>query len=102
MFLSWERPHTTPGIYTFLGLATLPRFQTKARLLPREMIERIARFAHRDTYLAAWDTDARRRNSPDVIDITRIDEEDVTRVHGDGRQIRRGYDICCVVWHALA
>ena len=47
--LAWERPHTTPGIHTFLGLATLPRFQTRAnplRVLPREMIDRIARFAH--------------------------------------------------------
>ena len=47
--LAWERPHTTPGIYTFLGLATLPRFQTRAnplRVLPREMVDRIARFAH--------------------------------------------------------
>ena len=80
--LSWERPHTTPGIYTFLGLATLPRFQSKAnplRLLPREMIERIARFAHRDTYLAAWDTGEQGGILPTSIDITRTnDEEDVT------------------------
>ena len=40
--LSEEQTHTTPGIHAFLGLATLPRFQTQAnplRLLPREIIE---------------------------------------------------------------
>ena len=44
--LSWEYLHTTPGIYTFLGLATLPRFRTQAnnlRILPRVIIDRIAR-----------------------------------------------------------
>ena len=55
--LSTVEAHTTPGIYTFLGLATLPRMRTPAnnlRILPREMIQRIARFAHREGYLACW------------------------------------------------
>jgi hypothetical protein len=30
VILSREHLHTTPGVYAFLGLATLPRFQTKA------------------------------------------------------------------------
>ena len=80
--LSKDHLHTTPGIHAFLGLATLPRFQTKAnpmRLLPREIIDRIARLAHRDAYLAAWDTGAPGGILPTSIDITRLnDEEDVT------------------------
>ncbi len=82
--------HTTPGIYAFLGLATLPRFQTKAnplRLLPREIIDRIARFSHRDAYLAAW-----RTRDPDVLstrtDIARLTEfDDVMRL---ARPLRTG------------
>ena len=83
--LGWEHLHTTPGVYTFLGLATLPRFQTKAnplRLLPREIIDRIARLAHRDAYLAGWDTPFDTGPGGILstsIDITRLnDEEDVT------------------------
>ena len=72
--LSREHLHTTPGIYSFLGLATLPRFQTNKvnplRLLPREIIDRIARLAHRDTYLAAWDTPRHGGILPTSIDIT--------------------------------
>ena len=76
--LAWERPHATPGIYAFLGLATLPRFQTRAnslRLLPRVIIDRIARLAHRDTYLAAWDTGEQGGILPTSIDITRLNDE---------------------------
>ena len=82
--------HTTPGFYAFLGLATLPRFRTQAnllRLIPREIIDRIARFAHRDTYLAAW-----RTRDPDVLstrtDIARLTEfDDVMRL---ARPLRTG------------
>ena len=70
--LAWERPHTTPGIYAFLGLATLPRFQTKAntlRLLPREIVDRIARLAHRDAYLASWSAGETPTRRPTAVDI---------------------------------
>lgn len=58
-----------PAIYTFLGLATLPRFRGRAdkprtrgarraanplRLLPREIVIQIARFAYRAGYRAHW------------------------------------------------
>ena len=59
-----------PAIYTFLGLATLPRFRGCARdgprtrgarraanplrLLPREIVLHIARFAYRAGYHAHW------------------------------------------------
>ena len=78
--LAWERPHTTPGIHAFLGLATLPRFQTRAnplRVLPREMVDRIARFAHRDTYLASWsagETPTRRPTAVDIGDLLNASE----------------------------
>ena len=58
--LSWEYLHTTPGIYTFLGLATLPRFRTQSnnlRILPRVIIDRIARgtdASTSDTARALW------------------------------------------------
>ena len=58
------------AIYTFLGVATLPRFRGRARdgprtrgarraanplrLLPREMVLHIARFAYRAGYRAHW------------------------------------------------
>ena len=78
--LGWEHLHTTPGVYTFLGLATLPRFQTKAnplRLLPREIIDRIARLAHRDAYLASWsagETPTRRPTAVDIGDLLNASE----------------------------
>ena len=59
-----------PAIYTFLGVATLPRFRGRARdgprtrgarraanplrLLPREIVQHIARFAYRAGYRAYW------------------------------------------------
>ena len=57
-----------PAIYTFLGLATLPRFRiapprwasyqrdatNPLRLLPREIVLHIARFAYRAGYRAHW------------------------------------------------
>ncbi len=70
--LDWERPHTTPGIHAFLGLATLPRFRTQANLLrhlPRVIIDRIARFAHRDTYLASWSVGETPTVRPTAVDI---------------------------------
>jgi hypothetical protein len=72
--------HTTPGIYAFLGLATLPRFRTQAnllRLLPREIINGIARFAHRDTYLASWsagETPTRRSTTVDIGELMQASE----------------------------
>ena len=73
--LAWERPHTTPGIYAFLGLATLPRFRTQTnnlRILPRVIIDRIARFAHRDAFLASWSTGETPTVRPTSVDIGRI------------------------------
>ena len=56
-----------PAIYTFLGLASLPRFRGRGvdgprtsgaanplHLLPREMVLHIARFAYRAGYRAHW------------------------------------------------
>ncbi len=77
--LSWEYLHTTPGIYTFLGLATLPRFRTQTnnlRILPRVIIDRIARLAHRDSYLAAFDTwESPGGRLPTAKDITELNDE---------------------------
>ena len=73
--LAWERPHTTPGIHAFLGLASLPRFRTQAnllRLLPSVIVQRIARFAHRDAYLASWSTGETPTVRPTSVDIGRI------------------------------
>ena len=85
--LNTVEAHTTPGIYTFLGLATLPRLHTPAnnlRILPREMIQRIARFAHRQGYLACWAVG-------DVL-ATEVDMTDLTYDHNNrltmSRQLR--------------
>ena len=56
-----------PAIYTFLGIATLPRVRGRAdgpreranllrglRLLPREIVIQIARFAYHAGYRAHW------------------------------------------------
>ena len=67
---SEPRGLSKPAIYTFLGLATLPRFRGRARdgprtrgarraanplrLLPREIVQHIARFAYRAGYRAYW------------------------------------------------
>lgn len=83
--LSTVEAHTTPGIYTFLGLATLPRMRTPAnnlRILPREMIQRIARFAHREGYLACWAVG-------DVL-ATEIDMTEYTPPLKMSRQLRLG------------
>ena len=84
--------HTTPGIYAFLGLATLPRFRTQAnllRLLPREMIDRIARFAHRDAFLAAWHTGDEYGRLSTVSDITELNHEEAVTLYME-RPLRMG------------
>ena len=91
--VSWEHPHTTPGIYAFLGLATLPRFRTQAnylRLLPREITDRIARLAHRDTYLASWVTEATDERLPTALDITQINSDDL--IMRMARPVRTGVE----------
>ena len=67
---SESRGLSKPAVYTFLGLASLPRFRGRARdgprtrsarraanplrLLPREIVQHIARFAYRAGYRAYW------------------------------------------------
>ena len=67
---SESRGLSKPAVYTFLGLASLPRFRGRARdgprtrgarraanplrLLPREIVRHIARFAYRAGYRAYW------------------------------------------------
>ena len=84
--------HTTPGIYAFLGLATLPRFRTQAnllRLIPREIIDRIARFAHRDAFLAAWHTGDEYGRLSTVSDITELNHEEAVTLYME-RPLRMG------------
>ena len=74
-----------PAIYTFLGLATLPRFRGRAdgprtrgarraanllRLLPREMVLHIARFAYRAGYHAHWVDYGNDEEAAVAIDVT--------------------------------
>ena len=74
-----------PAIYTFLGLATLPRFRGRAdgprtrgarraanplRLLPREMVLHIARFAYRAGYRAHWVEYDNDEETAVAIDVT--------------------------------
>lgn len=50
-------PQDTSAIYTFLGLATLPRLSKgnpRLHELPRELVTHIARFAHRPEYRYCW------------------------------------------------
>ena len=74
-----------PAIYTFLGLATLPHFRGRAdgprtrgarraanplRLLPREMVLHIARFAYRAGYRAHWVEYDNDEETAVAIDVT--------------------------------
>ena len=78
-----------PAIYTFLGLATLPRFRGRARrardgprtrgarrvsnplrLLPREIVTHIARFAYRAGYRAHWVSYGNEDEAAVAIDVT--------------------------------
>ena len=78
---------TKPAIYTFLGLATLPRFRGRAdgprtrgarraanllriHVLPREMVLHIARFAYRAGYHAHWVEYDNDEEAAVAIDVT--------------------------------
>jgi len=55
--LEWEPvPEPPATIYTFMGLATIPRLRggSSLRLLPREMLLNIAKFAYSSAFCAAW------------------------------------------------
>ena len=52
-----DPPQDTSAVYTFLGLATLPRLsKANPRLheIPRELVTHIAEFAHRPEYRCYW------------------------------------------------
>ena len=77
-----------PAIYTFLGLASLPRFRGRSvdgpraanplRLLPREMVLHIARFAYRAGYHAHWVQFCNDEEIAVALDVT--DTSHVTRL----------------------
>ena len=55
--LEWEPvPEPPATIYTFMGLATIPRLRggSSLRLLPREMLLKVASFAYSSGFCAAW------------------------------------------------
>ena len=55
--LEWQPvPEPAATIYTFMGLATIPRLRggSSLRLLPREMLLKVASFAYRSAFCAAW------------------------------------------------
>ena len=86
------------AIYTFLGVATLPRFHGRARdgprtrgarraanplrLLPREIVIQIARFAYRAGYRAHWVSYGNEDEAAVAIDVI---------AHGGQPHDRRGY-----------
>ncbi|CAH0374404.1 unnamed protein product, partial [Pelagomonas calceolata] len=77
-----------PAIYTFLGLASLPRFRGRSvdgpraanplRLLPREMVLHVARFAYRAGYHAHWVQFGSDEEIAVALDVT--DTSHVTRL----------------------
>jgi len=75
--VSYAEPRDPNAIYTFLGLASLPRLRpgNPLRLLPREMVLKIARFAH--GYRAGWEgVNGRSGELATVVDVS--DHYDVT------------------------
>ena len=59
--LEWEPvPEPAATIYTFMGLATIPRLRggSSLRLLPREMLLKVASFAYSSAFCAAWSDDS--------------------------------------------
>jgi hypothetical protein len=68
--LRYADPRDPIAIYTFLGLATLPRLRpgNPLRLLPREMVLKIARFAH--GYRAGWEGVGRAGQLADAVDVS--------------------------------
>ena len=55
--LEWEPvPEPAATVYTFMGLATIPRLRggSSLRLLPREMLLKVASFAYSSGFCAAW------------------------------------------------
>ena len=59
--LEWEPvPEPAATIYTFMGLATIPRLRggSSLRLLPREMLLKVASFAYSSAFRAAWSDDS--------------------------------------------
>ena len=70
-----DPPQDTSGIYTFLGLATVPRLgKANPRLheIPRELVTHIAEFAHRPEYRCYWLGTANSTEGPACkVDVTR-------------------------------
>ena len=73
--LRYADPRDPNAIYTFLGLATLPRLRpgNPLRLLPREMVLKIARFA-RDGYRAGWEGVGRAGQLADAVDVSNFSD----------------------------
>ena len=53
-------PEPPATVYTFMGLATIPRLRggSSLRLLPREMLLKVASFAYSSAFCAAWSDDS--------------------------------------------
>ena len=71
---AWEIERWTLSSFSF---ACSHRRANPLRVLPREMVDRIARFAHRDTYLASWsagETPTRRPTAVDIGDLLNASE----------------------------
>ncbi len=70
-----DPPQDTSAVYTFLGLATLPRLsKANPRLheIPRELVTHIAEFAHRPEYRCYWlGTANSTRGAASKVDVTR-------------------------------
>ena len=73
--LRYADPRDPNAIYTFLGLATLPRLRpgNPLRLLPREMVLKIARFAQHG-YRAGWEGVGRSGQLADGVDVSNYSE----------------------------
>ena len=69
-------PQDTSAIYAFLGCATLPRLRKcNPRLhdLPRELVTRIARYAHRPEYRCCWlgtENSVQKNSEASSVDVT--------------------------------
>ena len=96
--LEWEPvPEPAATIYTFMGLATIPRLRggSSLRLLPREMLLKVASFAYSSAFCAAWSYGSllffssehgvlSYRHSREGMEATSVDLTSYLRLKGDG------------------
>ena len=73
--LEWEPvPEPPATIYTFMGLATIPRLRggSSLRLLPREMLLKVASFAYSSGFCAAWSNHSLQKYCSEPVSYTHL------------------------------